>query len=86
MVKGWCVCVRVFFFKPSKYLFNPFPNNKFWTGPNLKSLQMSISNLMKMAEISTNGLENTVGKEEIARYEQFLLFPQCFQKTRTADT
>ena len=24
-------------------------------------------------------LENTVGKE-IARYEQFLLFPQCFQK------
>ena len=20
------------------------------------------------------------GKEEIARYEQFLLFPQCFQK------
>ena len=25
-------------------------------------------------------LENTVGKGEIARYEQFLLFPQCFQK------
>ena len=24
--------------------------------------------------------ENTVGKGEIARYEQFLLFPQCFQK------
>ena len=23
---------------------------------------------------------NTVGKEKIARYEQFLLFPQCFQK------
>ena len=22
--------------------------------------------------------ENTVGKEEIARNEQFLLFPQCF--------
>ena len=30
--------------------------------------------------------ENTVGKGEIARYEQFLLFPQCFQKTFTADT
>ena len=26
--------------------------------------------------------ENTVGKGEIARYEQFLLFPQCFQKAR----
>ena len=25
-------------------------------------------------------MENTVGKVEIARYEQFLLFPQCFQK------
>ena len=32
--------------------------------------------------------ENTVGKKkgEIARDEQFLLFPQCFQKTYTADT
>ena len=25
-------------------------------------------------------VENTGGKGEIARYEQFLLFPQCFQK------
>ena len=25
-------------------------------------------------------VENTVGKGEIARYEEFLLFPQCFQK------
>ena len=25
-------------------------------------------------------VENTVGKGEIVRYEQFLLFPQCFQK------
>ena len=31
-------------------------------------------------------VENTEGKGEIARYEQFLLFPQCFQKTCTADT
>ena len=23
---------------------------------------------------------NIVGKEEIARYEQFLVFPQCFKK------
>ena len=33
-----------------------------------------------------NWVENTVGKGEIARYEQFLLFPQCFQKACTADT
>ena len=25
-------------------------------------------------------VENTVGKGEIAHYEQFLLFPHCFQK------
>ena len=34
----------------------------------------------------SKGLENTVGKGGIARYEQFLLFPQCFQKTCTAET
>ena len=26
-------------------------------------------------------VENTVGKGEIARYEQFLIYPECFQKT-----
>ena len=31
-------------------------------------------------------VENTGGKGEIAPYEQFLLFPRCFQKTCTADT
>ena len=31
-------------------------------------------------------IENTVEKGEIARYEQFLLFPQSFQKTCTTDT
>ena len=43
-------------------------------------------------ELDENGrkhskqLENTVEKGEIARYEQFLLFPRRFQKTCTADT
>ena len=31
-------------------------------------------------------MENSVGKGEIARHEQFLLFQQCFQKTCTAVT
>ena len=34
-----------------------------------------------MEESYPKQVENTVGKGEIARYEQFLLFPQCFQKT-----
>ena len=47
---------------------------------------------MKVFEFDGNGVrvskgvENNVGKGEIARYEQFLLLPQCFQKTCTADT
>ena len=40
---------------------------------------------MKMTESSPNRVENIVGKGGIAHYEQFLLFPQCFQKTCTAD-
>ena len=30
-------------------------------------------------------VENIVGKEEIAHYEQFLIFPQSFQKLSVAD-
>ena len=43
---------------------------------------MTTSNLRNFS----NWVENTVGKGEIAHYEQFLLFPQCFQTTCTADT
>ena len=38
-----------------------------------------------MAENSLEGQKTLWGKREIARYEQFLLFPQLFQKTYTAD-
>ena len=41
---------------------------------------------MKIAEKFSRQKYNTEGKGEIARYEQFLLFPQCFQETSTADT
>ena len=30
-------------------------------------------------------VENIVENEEIARYEQFVLFPQCFQKLSVVD-
>ena len=33
----------------------------------------------------TDQVENMVGKGEIARHEQFLLFPQCFQKLSVVD-
>ena len=39
-----------------------------------------------MAKKLFKWVEKTVGKGGIARYEQFLLFPQSFQKTCSADT
>ena len=41
--------------------------------------------LIKKGSDFSKRLENTVGTGEIARYEQFLLFLQCFQKTCYAD-
>ena len=38
-----------------------------------------------MGTLLSDLVENIVGKEEIARYEQFLLFPQCFQKLSVVD-
>ena len=36
-------------------LLNPFPNDKFYTFPNWKNLQTTISNLIKVAESSPKG-------------------------------
>ena len=33
----------------------------------------------------SDSVENVVGKGEIARYQQFLLFPQCFEKLSVVD-
>ena len=65
---------------------NSFPKDKFKTRLNLKEFaENNFKFDKKMAELS-KWVENTVGKGEIARHEQFLLFPQCFQKTCSADT
>ena len=51
----------------------------------------SAANMNTMSKIWTDGVqlsdreENIVGKEEIACHEQFLLFPQCFQKLPIVD-
>ena len=64
--------------------FNPFPNNTL----NSSKLKEFADDNFKFDENGgefSKRVENTVGKGEIAHYEQFLLFPQCFQKTCTAD-
>ena len=52
----------------------------------LKELPDDNLNFDENARNFSKQAENTVGKGEIAHYEQFLLFPKCFQKTITADT
>ena len=64
----------------------PFPNEKFYTLPNPKFLADNNFKLNENDRKFSRRVENTEGKGEIARYEQFLLCPQCFQTTYTANT
>ena len=57
-------------------MFNPLPDDKFLTSKFADDNFKYDENGRKLSK----RIENTVGKGEIARYEQFLLFPQCFQK------
>ena len=66
--------------------FNPFPNDKFLDSSQFKEFADNNFNFVENGRKLFKQVENTVGKVEIARYKQFLLFPQCFQKTCTADT
>ena len=63
--------------------FNLFPNDK-----SCKLIEFPDDNFKfdKNGRKFSERIENTAGKGEIARYEQFLLFPQCFQNNSTADT
>ena len=51
-----------------------------------ESLQKTIFKSNENGRKFSTQVENNVEKGEIARYEQFLLFAQCFLKTCTADT
>ena len=50
------------------------------------SLQTTISNLIKNVRKFFKWVENTVGKGEIARKEQFLLFPHSVFKRHILQT
>ena len=63
----------------------PFPKRQILDWSKLKEFADGKFKFDKNDRNLYERVENTVGKEEIARFEQFLLFPQCFQKTCTAD-
>ena len=65
---------------------NSFPNDKISDSSKLKEFADDNFEFDENGCTFSKRVENTVGKGEIARYEQFLLFPQCFQRTFTADT
>ena len=65
---------------------NPFPNDKILDLSKLKEFADDNFQFDENDVKFSKNIVNTVGKGEIARYEQFLLFPQCFPKTCTADT
>ena len=65
-------------------IFKPFPNDFY--SSKLKKFEDDNFKFDENGKKFSKRLKNTMGKGEIARYEQFLLFPQCFQATYTANT
>ena len=68
------------------FFFKPFPKRQILDSSTLKEFADDNFKVVENGRKFSKRVENTVEKGEIARYEQFLLFPQCFQKACTADT
>ena len=52
---------------------------------NLVANKDTMSEYGQMETKLSDRVENIMEKEEITRYKQFLLFPQCFQKLSLVD-
>ena len=68
-----------------QYTCKPFPKQQILDSSKLKHFADDNFKSDENGRKFSKRVENTVGKGEIARYEQYLLLPQCFQKTFTAD-
>ena len=62
-----------------------FPKRQILGSSKVKAFAHDNFNFDENGRRFSRWVENTVGKGEISRYEQFLLFPQSFQKTYSAD-
>ena len=69
--------------QPQAKVYDPLPFTKrqILDSSKLKELADDFFEFYENGRKFCKQVENTVGKGEIARYEQFLLFPRCFQKT-----
>ena len=68
------------------YAPEPFPKRQILDSSKLKEFADDNFKFVENGTELFKQVENTVGKGEIDRGEQFLLFPQSFQNTTTADT
>ena len=62
------------------FFLNPLPDDKILDRFKLKQSADDNFRFDENSRKFSKWVENTVGKGEIAPYEQFFLFPQCFQK------
>ena len=63
-----------------------FPKRQFLDSSKLKEFADDILRFNENGRKLSKWVENTAGKAEIARFGQFLLFPQYFQNACTEDT
>ena len=73
-------CLTLYHTIPHFDALNPLPDDKILDRAKLKQSADYNFEFHENSRQLSKRVENTVGKGEIARYEQFLLFPQCFQK------
>ena len=62
------------------YEVNPLPDDKILDRSKLKEFADDNFEFDENGRKLSKRVESTVGRGEIAGHEQFLLFPQCFQK------
>ena len=70
----------------SRRWFKPFPKRQISNSSKLKEFADDNFKFHRIGRKFSDRVKNTMGKGEIARYEHFLFYPQCFQKTCTANT
>ena len=66
-------------------MFNPFPNDNISDWSKLKEFADDSFKFNKNGRKLSKWVENTREKEKSLVTSDFFFFPQCFQKTRTAD-
>ena len=64
----------------------PFPKRQILDSSKLKEFADDNFKFVENGRKLSKQVENTKVKGEIARHEQFLLLPRCFQNTCMADT